>query len=513
MPAGSKAMRQAPWRWRALPRPIYTRGEAKCRTARIQPSIRNDSPMLNSNVCLTSLAAERALRSRLRASLVDWAGHVLHSQQQKPAAHHLLLLQSLQGIADRRIDRLMVLMPPGSAKSTYCSVLFPAWWLAQRPCGAVIATAHTGELARHFGRQVRALITEQSQRLGYGMARHDASATRFRTNLGGSYFATGVRGPVTGRRADLLLIDDPIRSMADADSAGARDHLWEWYRADLVTRLRPGGAVVLVMTRWHRDDLAGRLLAAGDRWEVLRLPALAEADDPLGRTIGTPLWPEWEDEAELKRKRLIVGERAWASLFQQRPSESFGGMFRPARWLVMDEAPDCVAAVRAWDLAATPPGSGDPDWTVGLKLGRTQAGGFVVLDVVRLQGGPAAVEDAIRGAALADGPTVRISLPQDPGQAGRAQVLYLVRRLTGYVVTASPESGAKHVRAMPVASQAEAGNLALLRAQWNRALIEELAEFPGGAKDDQVDALSRAFSMLIDPPTAIRRTNIPILNR
>jgi predicted phage terminase large subunit-like protein len=458
-------------------------------------------------------AREKALRGRLRGNLTEWAEHALAGAGQAPAAHHRLRLTALEQVAAGRCDRLMVLMPPGSAKSTYASVLFPAWWLQRRPQGAVIAAAHTGDLARHFGRGVRALVEQHGARLGYGIARQEASAGQFRTTLGGSYYAVGVRGPVTGRRADLVLIDDPIRSAAEAERSRARGHLWDWFRADLMTRLRPGGAMVLIMTRWHPDDLAGRLLDSGDNWRTLRLPALAEENDPLGRLPGTALWPEWEDEAALLRKRRIVGERAWAGLFQQRPLAAGGGMFATTRMPVLEAPPPIVEAVRAWDLASGLPGSGDPDWTVGLKLGRSAEGLFVVLDVVRLQGGPAAVEASIREAAVSDGPAVRISLPQDPGQAGRAQVLYLTRQLAGFPVFASPETGAKHVRAMPVAAQIEAGNVALLRARWTGPLIEELDAFPNGTKDDQVDALSRAFATLANAPSAARAVKLELIGR
>ena len=390
---------------------------------------------------------------------------------------------------------------------------FPTWWLQAHPGGSVIAAAHTGDLARHFGRRVRDLADQQKNRLGYDISRQEHGATRFTTSRGGSYYAVGVRGPVTGRRADLLLIDDPVRGAGDAERTRARTHLWDWYRSDLATRLRPGGAVVLVMTRWHCDDLAGRLLDADDNWQVLRLPALAEPDDPLGRMPGGALWPEWENEAALERKRRILGERSWTALFQQRPSVGTGGLFRTDRIQFVEAADEVGEVVRAWDLASGLPDAGDPDWTAGVKLGRTKSGTFVILDVVRLRGGPAAVEQALRETAAADGSNVRISLPQDPGQAGRAQVLYLTRQLAGYSVTSSPETGAKHVRAMPVAAQLEAGNLAMVRAKWNATLIEEMADFPRGNKDDQVDALSRAFGMIAITPPPARLTQFGLFAR
>lgn len=408
----------------------------------------------------------------------------------------------------------MLLLPPGSAKSTYASLLFPPWFLAHHRDCSVIAASHTFGLARRFGRGVRELINEHSPRLGYSIKPGDAAAHRFSTSHGSTYWATGVRGPITGHRADLILIDDPVKSHQEADSASARDQLWDWFRSDLTTRLKPGGRIVLVMTRWHPDDIGGRILEGTDHWRVVRLPALAQPGDLLGRAEGKALWPEWEDEAALERKREIMGERAFAALFQQSPTSRGGRLFQPARIYVHDD-PFLLTgtrAVRAWDLAGST--TGNPDWTVGLRLCRTPEQTFVVQDVVRMRGGPLEVEQAILAAAAHDGRHVTVGLPQDPGQAGRSQVAYLTRQLAGYSIQSSPETGSKEVRAMPVASQANAGNLAIQQAPWNRAFLEELADFPNGSKDDQVDALSRAFAMLTElPSTGARRVSSTLFSR
>lgn len=170
--------------------------------------------------------------------------------------------------------------------------------------------------------------------------------------------------------------------------------------------------------------------------------------------------------------------------------------------------------MRAWDLAATLAEDGrDPDWTVGLRLRRETSGRFVVEDVVRLRGTPHVVEQAIASTAERDGRSVTVALPQDPGQAGRAQVLYLSRSLAGYHVTASAESGAKTIRALPVASQVEAGNLVIVGGPWNSAFVEELRDFPNGAKDDQVDALARAFAHLVEVAPPARQIMLPLMQR
>ena len=410
----------------------------------------------------------------------------------------------------------MVLMPPGSAKSTYASVLFPAWWFIQHPKSSVIAASHTADLAAHFGRQVRALVTEHSAVLGYRLNADSRAASRWQTSTQGEYFATGVRGPITGRRADLAIIDDPIKSLLDAESVVQRERLWDWYRSDLTTRLKPRARVVLIMTRWHEDDLAGRLLSQeASEWRLLRLPALAEADDPLGRQIGEPLWPEWEGREALERKRNAVGNRIWSALYQQSPRPLQGSLFNVSQIEIMDTLPVGLAgpAVRAWDLAATVERAGnDPDWTAGVKMLRDPTGRWIILDVVRLRGNPRQVEQAILQTATLDGRAVTISLPEDPGQAGKNQVAYLTRMLAGYNVAASRETGSKVVRATPMAAQMEASNVLMVRANWNAPLLEELREFPFGRKDDQVDALARAFHLLSDQH-ANRRLQVPLLAR
>jgi predicted phage terminase large subunit-like protein len=461
--------------------------------------------------------AELAARLKLRQSLRTWAIEALAPVELKPAAHHLLLLRKLQNllVGRRGSRRLMVHMPPGAAKSTYGSVLFPVWALAARPRTSVVMACHTASLAEHLGRSVRHLAAENELRLGYELAADDRSAQRFSTNLGGSFFATGVHGPLTGRRADVIIVDDPVKSLAEAESRTARDSLYEWFRVDLLTRLRPGGRVVLIMTRWHPDDLAGRLAADGG-WEVLSLPALAEPGDPLGRREGAALWPAWEDCAALEQVRASVGERAWAALYQQSPRVREGGMFDPARIQCVggDSELGVREAVRGWDLAATAErNSVNPDWTVGVKLGRLEDGRFVILDVTRMRAGPAAVEALIMETAARDGAAVKISLPQDPGQAGKYQIETLVRRLAGYRVAGSVESGSKELRAGPVATQIDAGNVLMIRAVWNQVFTDEIRDFPYGTKDDQIDALSRAFMTLVGTPPPARVLRVPLIGR
>jgi len=458
---------------------------------------------------------ESILREYIRADLLGWATEIMTASDLVPSAHHRLLLQELDQIAKGKTRRLMVLMPPGSAKSTYASILFPIWWFIQHPRSSVIATSHTAGLVQHFSRRILALIEEYHHKIGFNLLPGNRTTSHWRTTSGGEYFATGVRGAITGRRADLVIIDDPIKSMAEADSSQHRQSLWDWYTAELTTRLKPDACMVLIMTRWHEQDLGGRLISRGaENWKILRLPAIAEPDDPLGRPPGAPLWPEWESLDALEKKRSVVGSRVWSALFQQTPMPPEGRLFN-IRSLKVDASPGGsenpeVRAVRAWDLAATVPSDGgDPDWTVGLKMLQITGGNYIIDDIVRLRDGHRGVQDAIVRTAQSDGHSVIISLPIDPGQAGKSQTSYLASLLHGYRIHASHERGSKVSRATPIAAQIEAGNVAIRNSVWYADFIAELEEFPYGPKDDQVDALSRAFTTLSDHQNTNRRIFVP----
>lgn len=449
-------------------------------------------------------------RRECRRSFLAFCTEALKPLGLAPAPHHQLLISELEQIARGENDRLMVCMPPGSAKSTYASILFPAWLLAQGPNLSIIGASHTADLAESFSRRAMGMVRENVALLGIDLATEAVAG--WGTTNGGFYKSAGVGGPITGRRADVTIIDDPVKSREDADSEKYRDRAWGWFSADLRTRLKPGGRIVVIMTRWHEDDLGGRLLQQqGERWRVLKLPAIAVEDDPLGRAPGEWLWgsDDYGYAAELQKVYDEYQDngamRDWGALFQQDPRPSDGGVFKTHLIATTEAAPAGTNYVRAWDLAATEQtGTRDPDWTVGVKLQRTQEGAYIVLDVVRFRGGPDDVERGIVATASQDGRGCRIGIAQDPGQAGKQQVLYLTRRLAGYRVESSPETGDKSTRAAPVASQVNVGNLSMVKARWNAAFIDELASFPSGNKDDQVDALSRAFSMVGLRPPPIR---------
>ena len=226
---------------------------------------------------------------------------------------------------------------------------------------------------------------------------------------------------------------------------------------------------------------------------MVSLPAIAEENDALGRAPGEWLWSDdaYGYSSELRKVyneyEAAGATRDWAALYQQRPRPLEGSLFKVGNISVLDAMPAGGITVRAWDLAATAQtGTRDPDWTVGLKMTRLPEGRFIVSDVRRLRGGPDEIEALIVNTAMQDGKAVKISLPQDPGQAGKQQVFYLTRKLWGFAVESSPETGAKETRAAPFASQVNVGNVCLVRGPWNAAYLDELAGFPSGIHDDQL---------------------------
>jgi predicted phage terminase large subunit-like protein len=451
-------------------------------------------------------------RSRsCRQSFEKWCVEALHEDGFRPQAHHKVIIKELELVEAGITPRLMLLLPPGSAKSTYGSHLFPPWFIARKPGRRLIAASHTMEYAEDIGRVVRNIVTEHEPTLGYSINPDERSAGRWRTSNDGFYLAAGVGGSVTGRRADLAIIDDPVKSREEAESESVRERNWKWFNSDLRTRLKPGGRIVLIMTRWHQDDLGGRLIEyqgrveEGGDWKVVSIPATAIENDPLGREPGEMLWADdptyaYGDEIlKVKREYEKSGAmRDWYSLYEQTPRAAEGALFDKGKITVLETPPHRGMTVRAWDLAATEQvGTKNPDWTVGLKLTRLPDGTFCILDIVRFRGGPSEVEKRILETAEADGGGVTIGLPQDPGQAGKAQIKYLTSKLAGYKVVSSPESGNKATRAASFASQVNVGNVSIMRGSYVLAYLSEMADFPSGVKDDQIDASSRAFDMLV----------------
>ncbi|AYN86401.1 phage terminase large subunit [Commensalibacter melissae] len=419
--------------------------------------------------------------------------------------HLNLLCKKLEAVERGEVKRLMVFMPPRHGKSELISKRFPAWFLGRNPTKQVITASYSAKLADKFGRDVRNLVTSKYYRNIFSdvaLSIDSKAKDLWETNHGGVFLTAGIGGSMTGYGGHLAIIDDPVKDRHEAESQIMRDNVWDWYKSVLRTRIMPGGAIIIVQTRWHVDDLSGRLLSqmkndTGEKWEVINLPAIANENDVLGRKKGEPLWPEAYDRNELEQIRKAVGERDWYALYQGEPTLSTGSIFKVNMLNIIDAAPKPVQVVRRWDFAASRDiGKYDPDWTVGVKMQRNVDSGYTVLDVVRLRGLPDEVIKTVKAVASQDGFDVKIVIPQDPGQAGVAQVQYYLKMLAGYKIKAIRETGNKIARADPFASQVNIGNVSLLRANWNRSYLDELSDFPNGSHDDQVDASSGAFEAI-----------------
>lgn len=299
------------------------------------------------------------------------------------APHLGLIDQAFVDIADGLVDRVMLTMPPRHGKSRRAARWGPLWYLRRFPGRRVAIASYGAELAEEHGRWARDAIeqhdgTDGALDLGLRLKATSKAANRWDLEgHGGGMVATGIGGALTGRGMHLGILDDPFKDEADASSPTMRRRAWAWWQSTFLTRLEPGGAVILIQTRWHEDDVAGRLLADADeasRWRVINLPAVAERDDdPLGRKRGEALWPARYDTAALAETRRRVGGKVWASLYQQRPSPPEGAVWKRT-WFARvrpDQVPALGRVLVSVDPSATEDGSED---ACGIVVGGRGAG-------------------------------------------------------------------------------------------------------------------------------------------
>lgn len=432
-----------------------------------------------------------------RHSLAAYA--IYNSESYQVAPHHRAIAHKLEAVERGEVKRLIISMPPRHGKSQLASKYFPAWYLGRNPDKFIIGASYSKELAIDMGQAVRDLSRDEVHAAVFpgGGLRNDTTArSRFMTRQGGVYYGTGIGGAITGKGAHLLLIDDPVKSQAEADSAAKRKAIKTWYASDAYTRLMPGGAIVVIQTRWHEDDLAGWLLREhqAEGWDVLSLPAINE--------LGEALWPEAFPLETLMRIKAALtaeqGARAWDALYMQSPRPLEGAMFKRPWFNIVDAAPAGLSLVRYWDKAGTDGGGAR---TAGVLIGRTAEGFYTVLDVVKGQWSAHEREKVIKQTAELDTErygkgAVTVWIEQEPGSGGKESAENTIRNLDGFTVHAERVTGDKVTRAEPFAAQAEAGNVRLLRGAWNAEYLDELTAFPLGTFKDQVDASSGAYNKL-----------------
>lgn len=402
-------------------------------------------------------------------------------------------------------NRVIVTMPPRHGKSTLVSRAAPVWFLNTWPDRKVGLASYEADFAAEWGHLVREAIREHAGWLDVRLDPNFSNRAAWFTTAGGGMFTAGVGGPFTGRGFDLLIIDDPIKNAVEAASPTVRDRLWSWFTSTAYTRLEPGAAVAVLQTRWHEDDLVGRLLRAqqegGDVWRVIDLPAIAEPTverpDPLGRSEGEPLWAARYDAEALARIRAAVGSSVWSALYQGRPVPADGSVFRRS-WLrfysALPAPREITTWLQSWDLSF---GSGGANsYVVGQVWAQAGADRYLV-DQVRARMDFAATVAAVREMSV-KWPQAKLKLVEAKAN-GPALISTLQREVAG-LVPVTPR-GSKEARAHAVTPEFESGNVWLPHrslAPWVDAYVEELLTFPAGLHDDQVDATTQALARLAD---------------
>jgi predicted phage terminase large subunit-like protein len=462
-------------------------------------------------------AAVLLLRRQARDDLVTYAARVpvpgspledaddsarIPLIESKQAEHHRLILREMQACMGQRHGRLMIMAPPGSAKSTYATVVAPTWYLGRQKDRRVILASYGDDLARRHGRRTRQLLrsSEASSILQASLSEESRATDEFALTNGSEYLACGILSGITGNRAHGIVIDDPIKGREQADSTTIREKTWQAYQDDLLTRLIPGGWVVIIQTRWHEDDIAGRILPEdwngesgdikcrdGNTWRVLCLQAeCATNTDPMGRKVGEMLWPEWFDAKHWDQFRL--NRRTWSSLYQQIPAPAEGILFRKDDMGAYSKTPEGLRIIGGCDYAATPDGG---DWTELGVAGIDEDGSIYLLDWWRGQVGPEVwIERQIdmikRWAPL--------KWFGEAGPIRRATEGRLRQRMTEREVKCAlewlPSVSDKPTRAQSIVATAGMGRLWWPRAAWVPELQRQCLVFPAGSPDDGVDTLA-----------------------
>jgi len=526
--------------------------------------------------------SKQAIRDEVRMRLMAERSFLPFCQlvdRRYPAgARHIQLMTSkLEQVAryvltggKEGIGRLMIFMPPRYWKSQTAARKFPAWTLGKNPDLRIIMTSYGADLASKHSRGVRDLIESEDYQAVFGaLASTDepvimdpesrsAAAWDIDGYIGGM-IASGVGGGITGHGSNIFIIDDPVKNREEADSKKRREEAYEWYQSTAFTRLEKNAAIILIMTRWHGEDLGGKLLQAmiqdpdADEWEVLFLPAEALAEgsypknedefrnnlltglyiprdgDQLGRKAGESLWPERHETEALKKIRANMGDYDYIAQFSQMPYSKAGQRYQRGWFKKVAKLPDPAArppapegasphseehpekvgtsgigggfklifVVRYWDKANSAHG----DYTAGVLMGYGSDGYFYFLDVTRKQCTSYERDRMMKKTAEADrekyGALVKLWHQQDPGSAGKDSAEATNRVLIGFAPKFATVTGDKETRSEPLESAFQGDMVRLLKGAWNEDFIEECVAFPSGAYDDQVDAGASAYSKLL----------------
>jgi predicted phage terminase large subunit-like protein len=445
-------------------------------------------------------AIELMRRRKLRNSYADFIASF--NTEPKPARHHQLLIKKLQEVADGKCKRLMVFMPPGAAKSHYANVMFSAFMIGRKQGIKLLTASYSGEVADKWGRKVRSIVREDSfcRAFNVNLSQDSQAAGRWALDNGSEYYAVGVGGSVTSYRADIGIIDDPVKGREEADSETIRNKTIEWYKSDFWTRLRPDAAVVIIQTRWHEEDLSGWLLeeakTGGEKWDVLKLPMLAQDSDPLGRAIGEPLWPEWftPDMINIAKR----DERMWSALYQQSPAPDSGNFFKREWIKYYDGTPSNMRIYGASDYAVT---AGGGDYTVHGVFGVDSDDNIYVIDWWRGQTESLAWVEQLMLMIKSHKP---VAWFEEGGQINKSMGPLIAKRQQETQAWCTRQQfnygkQNKEMRAQSIRGRMQQGKILFPKASnWCTDLVSEMLLFPAGKHDDQVDVLSLLGLALAD---------------
>jgi len=412
--------------------------------------------------------------------------------------HHQIMADAFERVANGELKRLIINMPPRHTKSEFASYLLPAWFLGKFPEKKIIQTAHTAELAVGFGRKVRNLVSSEDYKRVFGtqLSSDSKAAGRWNTDKGGDYFAIGVGGAVTGKGADLLIIDDPHSEQeAKQGNPAVYDAVYEWYTSGPRQRLQPGGAIIVVMTRWSKKDLTGQILKNSskdgtDDWEIIEFPAILPS--------GTPLWPGFWKKEELESIKAEIPVAKWEAQYQQNPTSEEGAIVKREYWKIWEgeSPPPCQYIIQSWDTAFET--SNRADYSACTTWGvfdREDRHGNMVPNIILLDALKQRMEfpDLKRKA-------VELYREWSPDttiiekRAAGAPLVYELRKAGVPVSEYTPYKGQDKIsRVNAVVDLFASGMVWRPDRRWAEEVSEEMAEFPYGEHDDLTDSASQAL--------------------
>ncbi len=461
--------------------------------------------MLGSNQTggLQEFSARDRVTARQLAGNINFTPATLYSRIDPSWIPKRFLLEASLKIAQtiaKPDGRLIISWPPRHGKSRLATIATPIWTLENFPDKEIILTTYGADLSTDFGREIRDIFVRNKHLLSQEVRPDVKSVGRFMTTAGGAMRSVGLGGGITGRGADVFLIDDYIKLASEAASKGKRDSDWEWFTGTAYHRLEPNGSVIIIATRWHWDDLIGRILKNfPGEWEHVKFTAEALEDDILGREIGEPLFPERYDKKALQDKKKVLGTYYYNAIYQQDPDNK-SDKITDRDWIeIVDVVPfhNKMKYARIWDFGGA---TGKSDYNAaGLVAVDPHTKVMYILNMWRKQCSPQALEIKAKVLADVDGLDTKVIIEEEPGSSGTALVSHYVNNvLPDYTVVGSPNTLAKLVRAMPMVAAAEAGKVKLLRGKWNEDFLSEFDDFPDGDHDDQIDTVAIGYNDLLD---------------